>query len=288
MKSTVADLLDEGAKRIGASPHIDHWQENAERYDAESFLAELVDDVGDPEEKVSAVKAERFLEMVDRRAAGEPAARILGFVDFLDIRIPIHDGAFYPRISSETMATEAIRRLRARAQPVHVDLATGVGTVALAVGLALPKTRIHGVDLMPEAVKGAKANAKTLGVKRAEFLTGDLFQPLPSKLRGRVDVITIHPPYVAKDEVRDQPKEITDYEPVVTLSDGSPDGLGMVRQVTDESVDWLSANGWLLLEVGADMGRKVAAILKKAGYRDVTTKLDQYRVTRTVSGRRPK
>lgn len=286
--TTVGELLEEGAARIGASPNIDHWQEDAERYDAESFLAELVDDVGDLDAEVPARAAKRFREMVERRAAGEPSARILGFVDFLDLRIPVHEGAFFPRISSETMATEAIRRLRGRRRPVHLDLATGVGTVALAVAKALPRARVHGVDLMAAAVKGARANARTLGARNAAFSEGDLFEPLPDRLRGAADVITIHPPYVAKDEVRDQPREITDYEPVVTLTDGSPDGLGMVRRVTAESVDWLAPTGWLLMEVGADMGRKVASILSRAGYRDVSAKLDEYGVTRTVSGRRPR
>jgi release factor glutamine methyltransferase len=286
--ATVGELLDEGAARIGASTHIDHWQEEAERYDAESFLAEVVEDVGDLEAEVPEAAARRFREMVRRRAAGEPSARILGFVDFLDLRIPVHDGAFFPRISSETMASEALRRLRGRSAPIHVDLATGVGTVALAVGTALPRSRIYGVDVMAKAVKGATSNARALGVKRATFLEGDLFGPLPADLRGAVDVITIHPPYVAKDEVRDQPKEITKYEPVVTLTDGSPDGLGMVRRVTGEAVGWLAPTGWLLMEVGADMGRRVASILERAGYRDVTAKLDEYGVTRTVSGRRPR
>ncbi|MCA1726444.1 MAG: peptide chain release factor N(5)-glutamine methyltransferase [Actinobacteria bacterium] len=286
--TTVGELLDEGAARIGVSTHIDHWQEEAERYDAESFLAEVVHDVGDLDADVSAAAAKRYREMVRRRAAGEPSARILGFVDFLELRIPVHDGAFFPRISSETMATEAVRRLRGRDAPVHVDLATGVGTVALAVGAAVPRARIYGVDVMAKAVKGARSNAKALGVMRATFLQGDLFEPLPAALRGAVDVVTIHPPYVARDEVRDQPKEITKYEPVVTLTDGSPDGLGIVHRVTGEALGWLAPSGWLLMEVGADMGRRVASILKRAGYRDVTAKLDEYGVTRTVSGRRPR
>ncbi len=285
--TTVEELLEEGARRIAASPHIDHWQEDADVYDAESFLQEVIGDL-DPAAEVRTRDERRFLEMIDRRAAGEPSSRILGFVDFLDIRIPVHEGAFYPRISSETMATEAGRRLRRRKQPVLVDLATGVGTVALAVGSGVKGARVYGVDVLPEAVRGATSNARGLGLKRATFLEGDLFEPLPDDLRGTVDAITIHPPYVGVDEVRDQPKEIVDYEPVVTLTDGSPDGLGMVRRVAAESVDWLRASGWLLIEVGSDMGRKVAAILRKAGYRDITTVPDEYGVTRTVCARRPR
>jgi release factor glutamine methyltransferase len=286
---TVEELLNEGTRRIGASPNIDHWQENADRYDAESFLSEFVDDVGDPDEEVSEADARRFLEMVDRRAAGEPAARILGHVDFLDFRIGVHDGAFFPRISSETMAREAIKRLRRRARPVHVDLATGVGTVALAVARALPKARVYGVDLMPEAVAGAESNARDLGrLRRTTFLAGDLFEPLPRSLLGTVDAITIHPPYVGTDELEHQPSELVDYEPTVTLSDGSPDGLGMVRDVAGASPEWLTASGWLLIEVGSDMGAKVAAILRRAGYREVRSVPDEYGVTKTVIARRPR
>lgn len=284
---TVGELLDEGARRIAASTHIDHWQENAERYDAESFLSEIVEDVTDLDADVGDDEARRFLEMVDRRAAGEPAARILGFVDFLDLRIPIHDGAFFPRISSETMAAEAIRRLRGRPRPVHVDLATGVGTVALAVGKAVRGARVYGVDVSRAAVEGARANAGALGIRGTAFLEGDLFDPLPRWLSGAVDAITIHPPYVAADEVEDQPGEIVRFEPEHTLTDGSPDGLGMVRRVVAESPAWLRPSGWLLIEVGTDMGRKVAAILRRAGYRDVSSKPDEYGVTRTVMGRRP-
>jgi release factor glutamine methyltransferase len=284
---TVGELLEEGARRIAASPHIDHWQEEADRFDAESFLNEVVDHGDDLEADVSKKLARRYLEMVDRRAAGEPAARILGYVDFLDLRIPVHEGAFFPRISSETMAAEAVRRLRPRAKPVHVDLATGVGTVALAVGTALPKARVYGVDLLPAAVSGAEANARTLGLRGVRFLEGDLFEPLPRGLLGQVDAITIHPPYVGVDEVQDQPREIVDYEPAVTLTDGSPDGLGMVRRVAEESPAWLAASGWLLIEVGADMGRRVTAILRRAGYRDIASKPDEYGVTRTVCARRP-
>jgi len=285
--TTVEGLLEEGARRIAASPHIDHWQEDADVYDAESFLQEVIGDL-DPRAEVPARDERRFLAMIDRRAAGEPSARILGFVDFLDIRIPVHEGAFYPRISSEAMATEAARRLRRRKKPVLVDLATGVGTVALAVGSGVKAARVYGVDVLPEAVRGARSNAKALKLKRASFLEGDLFEPLPANIRGTVDAITIHPPYVAVDEVQAQPKEIVDFEPVVTLTDGSPDGLGMVRRVAAESVDWLRPSGWLLIEVGADMGKKVASILRKAGYRDLTTVPDEYGVTRTVCARRPR
>ncbi len=287
MALTIGDLIAEGADRIRRSPHIDHWQEEAARFDAEAFLASGTDG-GGPAAVVPARAVRRFERMVDRRVRGEPAARILGSVDFLDLEVRVRDGAFFPRISSETMTREAARRLRGRRRPVHVDLATGVGPVALGVAHLVPAAEVHGVDILPAAVEGARANARRLGLRGARFHLGDLFAPLPPRLRGRTDAITIHPPYIGEGEVEDQPQEITAYEPAVTLTDFSPDGLGMVRRVAAEAPGWLRPNGWLLIEVGTDLGRRAAGILRRAGYRDVETVADEYGITRTAIGRRPR
>ena len=88
-------------------------------------------------------------------------------------------GVFVPRDASEFLAVQAMR-LRGRARPVHVDLATGAGTTALAVANEVPGADVVGTDLSADAVKLARTNAKRLGV-RARFFTGDLF----GGLRGR-------------------------------------------------------------------------------------------------------
>ncbi len=287
MPPTVEELLEAGATEIRRSPHIDHWQKGAERIDAEVFLNQLVD-ISDGEAEVPAGAERRFREMVNRRTSGEPAARILGFVDFAGLEIRVRDGAFFPRISSELLASEAIRRIRRRRTPVHVDLATGVGPVALAVAMAVPGARVVGVDLFVAAVKAARANARRLLIRNASFAVGDLFAPVPRRLRAAVDAVTIHPPYVGRDEVRDQPVEVVDFEPVETLTDFSPDGLGLVRRVLEESPGWLVPSGWLLIEVGTEMGRGVGALMRRAGYRDVSMKRDPYGVTRVIAGRRPR
>ena len=53
-------------------------------------------------------------------------------------------GVFVPRDSSEFLAEQAVRRLRKRKRPIHVDLATGAGTIALAVANEVPKARVYG------------------------------------------------------------------------------------------------------------------------------------------------
>ena len=102
---------------------------------------------------------------------------------------------------------------------------------------------------------------------------------------GVVDVITVHPPYVAKDEVDHLPDEIKKFEPVHTLTDHSDDGLGFVERMADEAWDWLCRGGWVLVEIAPDRARSVASILRAEGFADVRSTKGGMGVTRVVVGR---
>jgi release factor glutamine methyltransferase len=281
-------LIDDATRTLKASPAIDHWQKGRERIEAEDLLGFVLGEIPSNGTPVSSKKAARFLALVDRRALGEPIPYIKGSTEFRDLEILVEPGVFVPRDSSEFLAEQAIRRLRRRRAPVLIDLATGAGTVALAVANEVPSARVYGADLSEDAVRLARRNAKRLGLG-ARFLAGDLFDPLPRKLRGSVDVISLHPPYVAADEIDDLPDEIKGWEPVHTLTDQSDDGLGLVRRAVDEAPAWLRRNGWLLMETDPDRARDVKKVYRRGGFRDVeSTKGGWLKVTRVVVGRPPR
>jgi release factor glutamine methyltransferase len=226
--------------------------------------------------------------MVARRATGEPLPFIKGYAEFRGIELLTEPGVFVPRDSSEFLAEQAVRRLRRRSEPIHIDLATGGGTIALAVADEVPGARVWGTDVAADAVALAKRNAKRLHL-RARFVRGDLFDGLPQKLAGRVDVITLHPPYVPAGEMDELPDEIRDWEPEHTLTDSSVDGLGLVHRTIDEGPRWLRRSGWLLMEVSPDRAKAVTKALTRRGFRDVkSTKGGELKVTRVIVGRRPR
>ena len=281
-------LLDEATATLKASPAIDHWQKGRERIEAEDLLAFVLGDLPSNGTPVGPKKTARFRALVDRRAEGEPIPYIKGSTEFRGLDILVEPGVFVPRDSSEFLAEQAVRRLRRRRSPVLVDLATGAGTVALAVAHEVPAARVVGADLSEEAVRLARRNAKRLDL-RARFVAGDLFDPLPKKLRGTVDVISLHPPYVAAGEIEDLPDEIKEWEPVHTLTDQSDDGLGLVRRTVEEAPRWLRRNGWLLMETDPDRARDVKKVYRRGGFRDVeSTKGGWLKVTRVVVGRPPR
>jgi release factor glutamine methyltransferase len=281
-------LIDQAVTMLKASPSIDHWQKGRERIEAEDLLMHALgrEEDPDPSEEIPGRVRRRFEAMIERRATGEPIPFIKGYTEFRGIELIAEPGVFVPRDSSEFLAEQAVRRLRRRRSPVHVDLATGGGTIALAVANEVPEATVYGADVSEDAVRLARRNARGLGL-RATFRAGDMFAGLPERIAGTVDVITLHPPYVPRGEVQDLPDEIRHWEPTHTLTDRSDDGLGLVVRAADESRRWLRPGGWLLIEVSPDRTKDVMKILRGAGLRDVrSTKGGELKVTRVVVGRR--
>lgn len=280
------NLLREAEETLEASRRIDHPHAGKELADAEDLLAFVLGRDIDPDEDVDRTAAQRFRRLVVRRVAGEPTAYITGRVEFDGLMLLVGPGAFIPRESSEFMVEQAVRRIRRRPAPVFVDMATGVGPVALAVANWVPSARVFGVDISARPVVMARKNARALRLANARFLQGDLFAPLPKSLARKVDVVTLHPPYVARREIRELPDEIRCFEPKESLTDFSPMGMGLIQRVADEAPQWLRTGGWLLIEVSPDRARAVGAAMRHAGFRDVRSTRGGIDVSRVVVGRR--
>jgi release factor glutamine methyltransferase len=290
--ATVGTLIAEAAKKIADSTAIDHWQPSQSRYDAEELMAAVIDEPVDATVRrrvLTPKRQRRFAAMVERRIAGEPVPRIIGIFPFRGLDLHMRDSVFVPRVSSEFLAGEAIKALRRRRSPrVAVDVATGAGPMALAMANEVRDAEVWGVDISKEAVALGRHNAKQLKLDNAHFRVSDLLDALPDRLRGAIDVITIHPPYVARREIKTLPLEIRAYEPRHSLTDDSSDGLGLVRRLAESSHEWLRPGGMLLLEVGTYLSRSAQAALRRAGLVEVTWKRDSLGVTRVVAGRTPR
>ena len=279
-------LIDRAKRELVRVNERFGWQGDEEDQ-AWDILAHVLGRQPKWEEDVSSSDVKAFEKILKLRLTGKPLAYILGTIDFLDFKMTVRDGAFVPRLTSEWLAKSAIKRLRPRKQPVHVDLATGIGPVAIGSARAVKGAEVHGVDIMGTAVKEARLNAKKLGVGNVTFHKGNMFGPLPKRLKGQVDVITIHPPYVPQGELEDLPLEIKKYEDTRTLTDGSKDGLELTRRVIGEGREWLGKNGWVLIEIVPSEWKRVRPLFKDAGYVDIRSTHGELKLTRVICGRLP-
>ena len=282
------DLIDRAERTLVESPAVDHWQKGRERIEAEELLDFVLGGVPNDDDEVTSPAARRYSRLVEKRATGMPVPQITGFMEFRGLKLRVRPGVFIPRDSSEYMVVQAVRRLVRRRSPVAVDLATGAGPIALGVANAVRRGEIFGADISKEAVALARENARTLHIP-ARFVVADVFDGLPARLRGTVDVVTFHPPYLGRREIRELPEEISRFEPHHALTDRSPRGTWLIERAAAESEEWLRPGGWLLVEVSPDRSRHISAILRRAGLREVrstrdpSTPLD---VSRVIVGRR--
>jgi release factor glutamine methyltransferase len=228
---------------------------------------------------------ERFLSFVARRAAGEPGPFITGKTYFYGLEMSVKPGAFVPRPSSELMVTRALRRLRAFRDPIVVDLCTGVGPIALAVAYERPDALVWGADISDEGLNQARANARGLELSNVRFRRGDMYGALPRRFQNEVALVTAHVPYVPVGELEDLPTEVTDYEPVSTLTDDSDDGFGLMSLAISEAPQWLRPGGWLLLEMSEDFAPRALRLCRKAGLEDKGAATDSDRLSAIVEAR---
>jgi release factor glutamine methyltransferase len=177
--------------------------------------------------------------LVERRAGGEPLEYVVGWADFCGLRIHVEAGVFVPRRRTELLARQAA----ALASPgaIVVDLCCGTGAVGAVVRAMVPSVEVHAADVEPVAVRCARVN---LG---EHVHQGDLYDALPSSLRGNVSVLVANAPYVPTDEIALMPPEARDHEPPVTL-DGGSDGLDVLRRIVSQADEWLAPGGHLLFE----------------------------------------
>jgi release factor glutamine methyltransferase len=204
----------------------------------------------------SAGTSEELDAMVERRTAGLPLEQVLGWAEFCGLRVAVDPGVFVPRRRTEFLVQQAA----ALAGPgaIVVDLCCGAGAIGAALAAAVEDAEVHAVDIDPAAVRCARRNVP------GHVYQGDLYQPLPDRLRGRVGVVAANVPYVPTDEIGFLPPEARTHEPLVAL-DGGPDGLDVLRRVAAGAPDWLAPGGHLLIETSERQAPAAAAAFEASG-----------------------
>ncbi len=194
--------------------------------------------------------------LVERRAAGLPLEQVLGWAEFCGLRIAVDPGVFVPRRRTEFLVQHAV--LLAHPAAIVVDLCCGAGAIGAALATAVDRAEVHAVDIDPAAVACARRNVP------GHAYRGDLYQPLPARLRGQVQILAANVPYVPTGEIGFLPPEARAHEPLVAL-DGGPDGLDVLRRVAAGAPDWLAPGGHLLIETSERQVPVAAAALAASG-----------------------
>jgi len=211
---------------------------------------------------------------LERRSAGEPVHRILGFREFYGLELSLSAQTLEPRPDTEILIDTILpfmRDVAAREGACRVlDLGTGTGAIALALLANVPDATAIGVDVSADALATAARNAAGLGLAdRFTALRSDWF----SQVNGRFHVIASNPPYIRSDDIAGLQAEVRLFDPVRAL-DGGEDGLQPYRVIAAQAVAHLEQDGAVVVEIGNTQRLEVISIFENEGFRLLEARRD--------------
>jgi len=233
-----------------------------------------------PETVPDTAAAGRFGRLIERRAAGEPVAYLLGRKHFWTLELAVGPAVLVPRPETELLVERALA-LHPRRVARIADLGTGSGAIALALARERPLWQVTATDVSSEALAVARGNATAMGLDRVRFVPGSWFDGL----RGSTfDLVVSNPPYVAED---DPALGVLSHEPRLALTPGA-DALACLREIIRAAPQHLVGGGWLVLEHGAAQAGAVTRELASRGFVTVRSHRDLAGHERITEGQWPK
>jgi len=215
-------------------------------------------------------KAERYMELISKRAAREPLAYILGEQEFMGLDFTVSEDVLIPNQDTEVLVEEALRYVSEGMR--ILDLCTGSGCIALSILNYSNGTTAVATDISEKALEIAGKNAERLGLQdRYTAHHADLYElkgALGDAELGKFDIIVSNPPYIPTKVIDTLEPEVRVHEPFIAL-DGKEDGLFFYRKIVENVDKYLLSNGWLLMEIGYDQGESVKALMENKGFKEV-------------------
>lgn len=206
---------------------------------------------------LSAEQQGTLLGWLERRGRREPLQHILGRAHFYGLVLEVGPAVLVPRPETERLVEIALERLEGVRSPKVLDVGTGSGAIALALGRERPDADLMASDISPAALEVARRNAERCGVEvtlvRADLLDGEVV----SSFARRADALLANPPYLPEgDRARLSAEARSD--PAAALFSGA-DGLEHFRRLERQARRRLPAGAFALVELDPRNVRKALA-----------------------------
>jgi len=200
--------------------------------------------------------------LIDRRAAGEPVARITGQKEFWSHSFRLGADTLVPRPETETLVEAALSVFPSRDAKLRVlDLGTGSGILLAAILLERKHATGIGIDRSENALRVARENLSALDLAaRTQLICSDW----SAALDQRFDLVVANPPYIASKDISSLAREVREHDSRSAL-DGGADGLDAYRKIIAELPQLISAGGTAVLELGIGQENEVAALVRARG-----------------------
>lgn len=196
--------------------------------------------------------------LVQKRIDHMPVAYIVNSKEFYSLDIYIDGRVLVPRPETETLVEEAIRfigewkQLNSRTMLI-ADVGAGSGAISVALARNVKDSMIFAVDISRDALDVAMINIKRYKLEdRVAVIQGNLLQ----QMRGGLDMVVANLPYIAEEDIKLLPEEISRWEPRWALN-GGKNGLEVMNELIKQASEKVNRGGCILLEIGKEQDTKI-------------------------------
>lgn len=203
-----------------------------------------------PETSLTSNETQKLSDYLKKRKNNEPLAYILGYKLFFGLRFLVTKDVLIPREETEKMIENILEYCQKNnlITPTIVDVGTGSGCIAVALGTKLPKANIIAVDKSAKALEVAKKNSQLHQTKNLSFLQSDLL----NRTVDYIDIIAANLPYIPTKTWEKLPLEIKHFEPRVALDSGVS-AMSYYNELFDQARNKLSKTGRIFYELDGDI-----------------------------------
>jgi release factor glutamine methyltransferase len=239
-----------------------------------------------PERELTSEEQALYDEAIRQRSAGVPSQYITGHQEFWGLDFVVSPAVLIPRPETEHLIEAVLDLARVVPSPRIVDVGTGSGCIALALAHELKSAKVDGVDLSPDALEIARANAARLQLSsRVRFLQSNILEAL-AKTR-RFDFIVSNPPYVGLNEADKVQRSVFAFEPRMAVFAGE-NGLDIIRPLVKQAHVALKPGGYLAMEIGYSMRDTVLELLGPTLWDETNVVPDLQGIPRVIVARKKK
>jgi release factor glutamine methyltransferase len=183
-------------------------------------------------------------------------------------RMELWAGVCGPGTWSRTLVDAWTQSVGDLSRPVLVEVGTGSGSLAILAAKRLPDAEIHATDISFRAWRNARANVRHHSVS-VTVHRGRLFEPLPTRLRRRVQSVVAHLPSVWLGGIDEYaPEEIR--APRETYEGQGGDGLDLMRDLLQQAPAWLARDGRVVISMESWQWQVFRAEVASLGYEEVS------------------
>ena len=237
-------------------------------------------------EKYAGIKTPEFEKDILRLKQGEPVAYIIGYADFLNTRIDLHEKPLIPRVETEYWVEREIKEMQKLKRPRQLnilDMFSGSGCIGIALLKNLGNVKVVFSEIDDSALRQIEKNLDINGFKnnyRSKVIKSDVFD----EIHGTFDYIFANPPYIASRDTNTVQESVLKHEPKVALF-ASDDGLNLIKKVLESAPKFLSKEGILCMEIGSPQKSSIKKFIEESmpnAYSNIEFLNDQYDRVRLI------